>query len=111
MNSVHGVAKNFGFSGSSLTDPFYEDVDNPIDEPVLLDERKRRGDEQRGNAVCARPERLRYFFGVVAVQLTRRNAAADGGAQVIEAALSRLRLEFMRKLFGLDERHDIVVGI
>src|SRR5215471_6611910 len=108
VNGVHRVAN---FFGSSLADPLNENVHHSIDQAIRFNERKITRDQQRGHAVCACPNCLSYFFRVVAVKLPRPDAVLNGGAQVIEASLARLRLMVVRYLLCLYKRNNIMVGI
>src|SRR5262249_1996524 len=43
VNTVHQVAKKFADGNSSLADPFHENVHDPVDQAIVLDERERAG--------------------------------------------------------------------
>src|SRR5262249_14669135 len=98
-------------SGLSLTNSLNQDVNHAVDQPALLDEGKRTGDEQGGDAVSARPKGLRDFFNVVAVKLSRIHAAPDRSAKAVERLFAGLRLFIVRNLFGLHKRNYVVVWI
>src|SRR5258708_39001160 len=81
VNTVHRdskkEAKNFG---SSLADPLDEDVHQAIDQPVVLNERERTRDQQRGDAGNAGPKSLRRLLDVLPVQLPGVEAPPDAAA-------------------------------
>jgi hypothetical protein len=111
MNTVHNDAKNFVLTVSPLTNPFDEDVNDPIYKARLLDKREIARDQESDNPMGTGPNGLGYLFGVFTIELARLDASPDGSAKVIETLLAGFRLVVLRKLFRLNEGHDIVIGV
>jgi|SRR5215472_6653261 len=111
MNTVHNDAKNFALTVSPLTNPFDEDVNDPIHQASLLDKREIAGDQEGHNPMSAGPDSLRYLFHILTVELPGFDAAPHRLAKTIETFLPGLGLVLLRELFPLNERNDIVIGI
>lgn len=101
--------------GSSLTDPFDEDVDHAVDQAVRLHKRESGvGYQQRRDAVDARPKRLCRLVDVLAVQQARFDTASDPCAEAVEAVPSGATIDRIRAHdlgVALNERNDIVVRV
>src|SRR5258708_1393906 len=103
VNTVHIDANFFAQDRSSLADSFDDDVYQPVDQPVLFNERECACDQQRRDAVDSGPKRLRHFLYILAIELSCLDAPPDCVAKMIETTFPGLGLVFLRNLFGLNK--------